>query len=96
MIKLPILTTSPIHFSLRGSENAHFERRSERVTINKLWFDFRYTNWREGQPDDYDGNENCVHLYLSDHVSQWNDMPCVLDNPAEAAFACQKVAKRGG
>lgn len=33
-----------------------------------------YSNWASGQPDDYDGIEDCGHIY--GHDGTWNDMDC--------------------
>ena len=38
-----------------------------------------YTNWRENEPNDYQGNEDCVQL---DHNSQWNDLRCLTEKIA--------------
>ncbi len=37
-----------------------------------------YTNWNSGQPDDYNGDEDCGHIYGDSGA--WNDMDCDLDN----------------
>ena len=37
-----------------------------------------YTNWDDGQPDDYYNNEDCTHIY--GQSGTWNDMACDLDN----------------
>ena len=33
-----------------------------------------YTNWADGEPNNYKGNEDCV-VYYTDR-NQWNDMSC--------------------
>ncbi len=33
-----------------------------------------YDNWATGQPDDWDGDEDCAHLY--DGSGLWNDLDC--------------------
>ena len=34
---------------------------------------FRYSNWEDEQPDNYNGVENFIEIYQS--VGKWNDMP---------------------
>ena len=34
-----------------------------------------YSNWLPGQPDNYGGNENCMHI-ISGDPGKWNDAPC--------------------
>ena len=52
-----------------------------------VWSDgtpWDYTNWAQGQPDDFKSIEDCAHLWEADQegelpVSQrhkWNDRPC--------------------
>ena len=44
----------------------------------------KFTNWNVGQPDDYDGKENCVQIIAQGHhsgsqhstLSKWNDQHC--------------------
>nr|XP_055046305.1 C-type lectin lectoxin-Lio3-like [Misgurnus anguillicaudatus] len=43
-----------------------------------LWSDgshFVFTNWCAGQPRNYGGNENCLHLNYTNNRC-WNDEPC--------------------
>ena len=37
-----------------------------------------YTNWAGGQPDNYNGLEDCAHIYGTSGT--WNDLPCGNDN----------------
>lgn len=46
--------------------------------------DTRYTNWRAGEPNDYDGAEDCV-WYASTGAGAWNDKDCT----ATAYFLCE-------
>ena len=34
-----------------------------------------YTNWYEGEPNDRNGNEDCLHTW-TDYQNLWNDSPC--------------------
>ncbi|EAT43934.2 AAEL004679-PA [Aedes aegypti] len=37
----------------------------------------KYSNWRIKMPDNYLGNENCVHIFYSPGFRfKWNDWPC--------------------
>ena len=44
-----------------------------------------YTNWSEGQPDDYLGGEDCIEKWIVN--GQWNDRPC--DGNAQL-FICER------
>ncbi|XP_005186727.3 lectin subunit alpha-like [Musca domestica] len=41
----------------------------------KTGLEFDYTNWSEGEPNNYGGNEHCVHIGLYDDDT-WNDVDC--------------------
>lgn len=47
-----------------------------------------YTNWLEGEPNNYH-NEDCALMYLTSgryvQPGKWNDFPCC----AEFAFVCE-------
>lgn len=48
----------------------------DRILKQFLWWDgsdFTYTNWRNRQPDNYEGLEHCVTMSVS---GQWNDLNC--------------------
>ncbi|XP_065145822.1 galactose-specific lectin nattectin-like [Paramisgurnus dabryanus] len=43
-----------------------------------LWTDgsqFDFTNWCSGQPDNFQGNENCLEINYTTNRC-WNDQPC--------------------
>ncbi|XP_066274551.1 uncharacterized protein [Branchiostoma lanceolatum] len=44
-----------------------------------------WSNWREGQPDNHKGDEDCAH-YNSVAMPGWNDLPC---SDKVAKFICQ-------
>ena len=47
-----------------------------------------YTHWEGGQPDNSDGDENCVNLEENFNML-WNDMSChTLQN-----YICERLAK---
>lgn len=42
-----------------------------------MWVDgarATYTHWRNGEPNDQGGNEDCTHMYPP--IGKWNDEPC--------------------
>ena len=40
----------------------------------------RYSNWRENEPNNGDGeNEDCVTIPIYDTSEKWNDAPCSVD-----------------
>jgi hypothetical protein len=46
-----------------------------------------FTNWSPGQPDNWQGNENCVHIWYN---SMWNDANCeaALRALCEVVYPC--------
>ena len=57
-------------------------------------FEGQYLAWNTGEPNNYDGHENCVHMYAQGSLQgKWNDIRCNLDskhvNRAPVAI-CQK------
>ena len=42
----------------------------------------RYTNWKRGEPNNWDENEDCIHLYAD---GKWNDIPC----STPSSFVCK-------
>ena len=47
-----------------------------------------YDSWRDGEPDNHGGNENCALIVVDSSHGVWNDIPC------EASWAgtlCQKA-----
>ena len=53
-----------------------------------LFYQGRDWLWRKGQPDNYLGKENCVHIL----ERKWNDLPCDADGEMFKApvIVCQK------
>ncbi|XP_073831778.1 lectin subunit alpha-like [Musca autumnalis] len=43
-----------------------------------------FSNWANKQPDNYKGNEHCVHIY-SPYNLKWNDVPCTF----KQGFICE-------
>ena len=37
---------------------------------------FNYENWRDGEPNNVDGKENCVEIYSGNQSGEWNDNVC--------------------
>ncbi|ESO94148.1 hypothetical protein LOTGIDRAFT_161348 [Lottia gigantea] len=51
--------------------------------------DYNYTNWIQGQPDNFNGQENCVSVIgKSNNEGKWNDDQC----NKKLYFICQKNA----
>ncbi len=47
--------------------------------------------WKDGEPNDYNGNEDCGGMYLSgDSAGLWNDFDCTTSRP----FFCQDISVR--
>ncbi|XP_052083568.1 perlucin-like [Mytilus californianus] len=46
---------------------------------------FTYTDWYPGQPNNYNNNEDCLHMYASFNM-KWNDFSCAGLN----GFVCEK------
>ena len=47
-----------------------------------------YTNWIQGEPDNFGGHEKCVLMYRAgDGASGWDDTECCLHR----TYACEKV-----
>ena len=46
-----------------------------------------YTNWMSGQPNNYDGDQDCVAKQCKDEC-KWNDAACSDNNYAHAL--CQR------
>ena len=45
-----------------------------------------YTNWLPGEPNNVNGNEDCVHFRVDDSNTMfWNDTPCTRVN----CFVCE-------
>nr|A7X3W1.1 RecName: Full=C-type lectin lectoxin-Enh1; Short=CTL; Flags: Precursor [Pseudoferania polylepis]ABU68489.1 Lectoxin-Enh1 [Pseudoferania polylepis] len=44
-----------------------------------------YFSWNQGEPNDVQDNENCVHLWAPSGYLKWNDEPCASLHP----FICQ-------
>ena len=49
-----------------------------------------FSNWREGEPNDQDGKEDCA-IYLVSEEGLWNDLPCCLYRDV----LCEVVLPRG-
>ena len=57
------------------------------------WFDGtpiegNYDSWRDGEPNNHDGNENCALIVVQSGHGVWNDIPC--EKPW-AGTLCQKA-----
>ncbi|XP_071078434.1 uncharacterized protein [Haliotis cracherodii] len=50
---------------------------------------FTWTNWENGQPNNYGNKQDCVEAYTEKYQHQWNDLYC----SSERTFVCSR--KRG-
>ncbi|XP_028439590.1 galactose-specific lectin nattectin [Perca flavescens] len=56
-----------------------------------MWSDgstFDYKNWDVGQPDNFDGEENCLEMNYQGR--NWNDAPCARTTVIIFPFLCSK------
>ena len=44
----------------------------------------QYKNWNYGEPNNFNGNEHCVEIYVNN--GRWNDIPCFYKRP----YVCEK------
>ena len=44
----------------------------------------RYKNWNYGEPNNFNGREHCVEIYVNN--GKWNDIPCFVKRP----FVCER------
>ena len=35
-----------------------------------------YNNYDDGEPNNYDANENCMNMHSNDRLGKWNDFNC--------------------
>ncbi|CAM9842483.1 unnamed protein product, partial [Heterosigma akashiwo] len=65
--------------SLAGSSDAWIGLNDQTTEGTYMWSDDStlesddYTNWYEGEPNNYNDSEDCVAMYTN---GQWNDYPC--------------------
>jgi len=53
-----------------------------------------YTNWREGEPNNADGNEHCASFVVSRDFSGWNDVNCDSANQLIVEFGSEPECDR--
>nr|XP_023015125.1 macrophage mannose receptor 1-like [Leptinotarsa decemlineata] len=51
-----------------------------------IWYwnekeEMSYQNWAKGQPDNKNGNESCLEIYIPWNKARWNDQDCIDKNP---------------
>ncbi|XP_077993135.1 C-type mannose receptor 2-like [Glandiceps talaboti] len=56
------------------------------VWVDGTPYDSTQANWDSNQPDDYQNNEDCVHMWGN---GRWNDRPC---NETITGYFCQHAA----
>ncbi|XP_048775089.2 galactose-specific lectin nattectin-like [Ostrea edulis] len=79
-----------LHLIDRGTNDSFWIGLTDTIFEGEwLWMSSQstpvYKDWSPGQPNNYQQNENCAHLYkpFSFH---WNDFPCA----AKQSFICEK------
>jgi len=90
-VQCALLTDDAFHGCLtRAKDGLYFWTAGQRRNSKFVWkmnqaisYPLTYTNWHPGQPDNLDGNENCLHLFYSELL--WNDIPCTL----KMCFICE-------
>lgn len=55
---------------------------------NKNWNRITFTPWSPGDPNDKDGNENCIEMFAA--TGEWNDRKCDYNT----FFICEKNLNR--
>ena len=65
---------------LNGQDHWLGGKRDPANRDNFVWTDgtpWDYTNWEQGQPDDYGGDEDCTQIWdRSNEEQNWNDRIC--------------------
>ncbi len=47
-----------------------------------------YTSWMNNQPDNSNGNEDCISFWPSSESNNWNDVPCLSARPFVIEYGC--------
>ncbi|XP_063787580.1 hepatic lectin-like isoform X2 [Pseudophryne corroboree] len=47
------------------------------IWVDGTNYEASYTSWKEGEPNDHFGDEDCVHLWTA---GEWNDVYCTYDD----------------
>ncbi|XP_063301806.1 hepatic lectin-like [Pelobates fuscus] len=45
--------------------------------VDGTGYERSYKNWRKGEPNDFESNEDCAHVWLD---GEWNDVHCTYEN----------------
>nr|A7X3X8.1 RecName: Full=C-type lectin lectoxin-Enh5; Short=CTL; Flags: Precursor [Pseudoferania polylepis]ABU68493.1 Lectoxin-Enh5 [Pseudoferania polylepis] len=67
-----------VWIGLRDTNRKRTWKWSDRTSTN-------YFSWNQGEPNNVQDNENCVHLWAPSGYLKWNDEPCASLHP----FICQ-------
>ncbi|XP_077984195.1 perlucin-like [Glandiceps talaboti] len=90
--RLVIIKDSDVDLFLRGfgSRTNLWIGLSDRAAEGVWkWIDntrVTYSNWIPGQPSNYQGREDCGHLWKGTYDGKWNDAPC----SSKMGFICEK------
>jgi len=93
-VQCALLTDNAFYGCPRNEENAeaglYFWTAGKRSNSKFVWkmnqaisYPLTYTNWHKGEPNNFDGDENCIHLFYSELL--WNDIDCKL----HLCFICE-------
>ena len=78
-------STTELQYFIDGTDSEHEGEWVWSLTGKAIEF----SNWINGQPDNYYGREHCLTLRRKGYEFRWNDMPCDMQLP----FICQKPCK---
>ena len=81
---------------LSGGQQIWIGLNDRKVNLQWRWSDgthideckFHYTNWNDGEPNDWGGSEDCIEQLNEFGNFQWNDMPC---ESTQRTFVCEII-----
>ena len=71
---------------LIGGEYKEHEKQFRSSRTGEL---LTYFHWNEGEPNNYDGIEDCIEMYTD--TGKWNDVYCI--QPYAYSFVCDLPSK---
>ena len=61
------------------------EKEGNFVWSDGSYYQPKYENWADGEPNDKDNNEDCTELVVASKNKKWNDSDCAV----KRKFVCQ-------